>query len=98
MSTFWGNLSIKAKLLFGIGAILTIFAVFSAIVLIFVNDLAGSADEAINKQAPNERPRSRRKSDWSTPRAMQHNTSWTEPRRPRTLTHIRQMRQPSKTG
>ena len=43
MATFWNNCTIKAKLFLGIGAILAIFAVSSAIVLSFVSTLAGQS-------------------------------------------------------
>src|ERR1035441_3882008 len=52
MATFWDNCTIKAKLFFGIGAILAIFAVSSAIVLSFVSSLAGSADHALGHILP----------------------------------------------
>jgi methyl-accepting chemotaxis protein len=47
MATFWDNCTIKAKLLLGIGTILAIFAVSSAIVLYFVGGFADSADQAL---------------------------------------------------
>src|ERR1017187_2265370 len=52
MATFWDNCTIKAKLFLGIGAILAVFAVSSAIVLFFVNSLAGSADRALLHTIP----------------------------------------------
>jgi hypothetical protein len=52
MAAFWDNCTIKAKLLFGIGAILAVFAVSSAVVLFFVNSLAGSANLALGHILP----------------------------------------------
>jgi hypothetical protein len=52
MATFWNNCTIKAKLFLGIGAILAIFAVSSAIVLSFVSTLAGKADLALLHTIP----------------------------------------------
>jgi methyl-accepting chemotaxis protein len=55
MSAFWDNCAIKAKLLWGIGAILAIFTVSSAVVLFFVNSLTGSADQALRHIIPTRR-------------------------------------------
>jgi methyl-accepting chemotaxis protein len=52
MSTFWNNCTIKVKLLLGIGAILAIFAVSSAIVLYFVSSLASAAKTTLNDTVP----------------------------------------------
>ena len=52
MSNFWGNRTIKAKLLLGIGAILALFALTSAIALALVNGLVSSADIALNHVYP----------------------------------------------
>jgi methyl-accepting chemotaxis protein len=49
---FWNNCTIKSKLFLGIGAILSVFAISSTIVLIFVNSLAGSADQALGHIIP----------------------------------------------
>jgi methyl-accepting chemotaxis protein len=52
MASFWDKCTIKAKLFLGIGGILAIFALSSAVVLIFVNSLTGSADEALRHIIP----------------------------------------------
>jgi methyl-accepting chemotaxis protein len=52
MTVFWDACTIKSKLLIGIGGILAIFAISSAIVLFFVNSLAASADRALLHNLP----------------------------------------------
>jgi methyl-accepting chemotaxis protein len=52
MTTFWNNCTIKSKLFLGIGAILAIFAISSAIVLGFVSSLSASADLALGHIIP----------------------------------------------
>jgi methyl-accepting chemotaxis protein len=52
MITFWNNCTIKSKLFLGIGAILVVFAISSAIVLGFVNSLSASADLALGHIYP----------------------------------------------
>jgi len=52
MITFWKNCTIKAKLFFGIGGILAVFTISSAIVLGFVNSLTGAADLALGHILP----------------------------------------------
>ncbi len=49
MSGFWGRCAIQAKLLLGVGAILLVFAISSAIVLSFVANLASVANHALMK-------------------------------------------------
>jgi methyl-accepting chemotaxis protein len=50
--TFWNNCTIKSKLFLGIGGILSVFAVSSAVVLIFVNGLSGAADRTLTHILP----------------------------------------------
>lgn len=52
MIAFWNNCTIKSKLFLGIGAILAVFAISSVVVLIFVNSLAASADQALGHIIP----------------------------------------------
>jgi methyl-accepting chemotaxis protein len=52
MATFWANRTIKAKLFLGIGAILALFAVSSAIVLLFVSNLASVANRTLTGIMP----------------------------------------------
>lgn len=52
MAKFWDSCSIKAKLFLGIGAILAVFAGSSIVVLSFVNSLAGSASQALDRITP----------------------------------------------
>jgi methyl-accepting chemotaxis protein len=52
MITFWENCTIRTKLFIGIGSILAIFAISSAVVLSYVNSLAASADLALNHIMP----------------------------------------------